>query len=313
MPTKSPVSMQDIARAAGVHQTTVSLALRHHPRIPAATQQRVQAVADRLGYRPNPLVAALMASRRRRGWGDVQAVLAYVTGDPPTSIGGPFNRGYSDLFEGAQLRAATPGYRLENFWLGDPKMTRARFNSITTTRGIHGLLVAPLQRKTTNLDLDWDRFSSVAYGYSLAAPDLHRILPDFYHSMQTALHQCLAAGFRRPSLVLATNVDRKADHLWLSAYLAEQHTNRALRKVPPLLLPTIERASLDAWPVAIASMSSSPSIPRPSTAAGPPAAGCARPAPCSRSFCSISARPAATRPASSSTAARSAPSAWIFW
>lgn len=247
MPPESRVSMLDIARAVGLHQTTVSLALRHHPRIPEATRRKILAAAERLGYRPNPLVSALMASRRRRGRGEVQAVIGYVSGDPPDVGGGPINLGYKDLFDGASARAAALGYRLENFWIGDPKMTRARFNRITATRGIHGLLIAPLSRKTPTLELDWDRFSSVAYGYSLTSPEVHRILPDFYHSMQTALHRCLEAGFKRPGLVLATNVDRKADHLWLSAYLGEQHVNRKLGKVPPLLLPKIDVESLANW------------------------------------------------------------------
>ena len=43
---------------------TVSLALRRAPRISAATRERVLAAAERLGYRRNPLVAALMADLR---------------------------------------------------------------------------------------------------------------------------------------------------------------------------------------------------------------------------------------------------------
>ena len=62
----TPPSMSQLARVAGVHQSTVSRALRRDRSIPAATRQRIQALADKLGYRPHPLVSALVALRRRR-------------------------------------------------------------------------------------------------------------------------------------------------------------------------------------------------------------------------------------------------------
>ena len=54
--------MKHVAAAAGVSVMTVSLALRRAPSIPAATRERVVAAAEQLGYRRNPLVAALMAA-----------------------------------------------------------------------------------------------------------------------------------------------------------------------------------------------------------------------------------------------------------
>ena len=59
------VTMKTIAAQAGVTQATVSMCLANSPRIPAATRERIQAVADRLGYRPNPYVSALMRIRRQ--------------------------------------------------------------------------------------------------------------------------------------------------------------------------------------------------------------------------------------------------------
>jgi LacI family transcriptional regulator len=56
--------MKQVAAAAGGWVMTVSLALRRAPSISAATRERVLAAAERLGYRRNPLVAALMADLR---------------------------------------------------------------------------------------------------------------------------------------------------------------------------------------------------------------------------------------------------------
>lgn len=60
------VTMQDIADAAGVSQSTVSRVLNDAPTtvpIAADTRARVMKVADRLGYRPNPLARGLRGAK----------------------------------------------------------------------------------------------------------------------------------------------------------------------------------------------------------------------------------------------------------
>jgi DNA-binding LacI/PurR family transcriptional regulator len=60
------VTMHDIARAAGVSQSTVSRVLNDTATavpIAAHTRQRVLDVADRLGYRPNPLARGLRGAK----------------------------------------------------------------------------------------------------------------------------------------------------------------------------------------------------------------------------------------------------------
>lgn len=61
-----PVTMQDIAREAGVSQSTVSRVLNDAPTsVPIATEtrERVREVAAQLGYRPNPLARGLRGAR----------------------------------------------------------------------------------------------------------------------------------------------------------------------------------------------------------------------------------------------------------
>src|SRR5215216_2735722 len=43
------VTLSDIATHAKVHVTTVSLALRNHPRLPTETRERIQALAKKMG------------------------------------------------------------------------------------------------------------------------------------------------------------------------------------------------------------------------------------------------------------------------
>jgi len=57
-----PVRLVDVAKAAGVSIATVSLVVNGHPRISPATQRRVRAVIDKLGYRPNRAAQVLSSA-----------------------------------------------------------------------------------------------------------------------------------------------------------------------------------------------------------------------------------------------------------
>jgi len=50
---KKPVSIKDVARAAGVAPSTVSRALHRHPRIGKETASRIRHLAEELGYSPS--------------------------------------------------------------------------------------------------------------------------------------------------------------------------------------------------------------------------------------------------------------------
>ena len=52
-------TMRDVADAAGVGLATVSRVVNGEPNVNAATADRVSAVVERLGYRPNELAAHL--------------------------------------------------------------------------------------------------------------------------------------------------------------------------------------------------------------------------------------------------------------
>jgi DNA-binding LacI/PurR family transcriptional regulator len=60
-----PVSIYDIARAAGVSPSTVSRALEDHPRIGAETRKRIQELAREMDYVPSTVARSLTA---RKTW-----------------------------------------------------------------------------------------------------------------------------------------------------------------------------------------------------------------------------------------------------
>ncbi len=106
-PDKSAPTMTDVALAAGVPPDTVSRALRNDPRIRESVRQQIRSAAERLGYRPNPLLAALGTLRRQRASNPYQTPLAYVM---RANMSTPH-------WEGAQQAAASRGFKMERFIL----------------------------------------------------------------------------------------------------------------------------------------------------------------------------------------------------
>src|SRR3954471_15159352 len=58
-----PATIRDVARASGVHISTVSRTFSAPHLVNAETRSRVQACADQLGYRPNRAARALITGR----------------------------------------------------------------------------------------------------------------------------------------------------------------------------------------------------------------------------------------------------------
>ncbi|RYD40551.1 MAG: LacI family DNA-binding transcriptional regulator, partial [Verrucomicrobiaceae bacterium] len=72
------VTMGVLAKRLGLSESTVSRALKGDTRIGEETRARVAKLAADLGYRPNPMISALMAVRGKRGGSEVGTV-ALVT------------------------------------------------------------------------------------------------------------------------------------------------------------------------------------------------------------------------------------------
>ncbi|MBC7367828.1 MAG: LacI family DNA-binding transcriptional regulator [Undibacterium sp.] len=227
--------MKHVAQAAGVSVMTVSLALRRAPSIPAATRERVLAEAERLGYRRNPLVSALMAGLRGRNQGGREAhVLAYAESFPANATRQQ-TESLRRFRAGATACAARHGYRLELFPLGGSGLSEARLERVMEARGIRGVVFAPVPRPGTPMKQTWANHAVAALGFSIAAPALHRAVNHQIHSIRLALKSLLALGYLRIGLVISRAHDERVDHHWLSSVLLTQYEHRDTGASFPLL------------------------------------------------------------------------------
>ena len=239
METGKQITLREIASAAGVSVMTVSRALRNQSNLSPETRARVQRIAEELGYRPNPLVSALMSYRRAANPVRSNLTIAFLT-NFTTRDGWRQNQINVDFFNGAAASSDRHGYKLEEFWLREPKMTARRLSRILYSRNVSGIIVSPLPVALGHIRMDWENFSAVSMGYSLAWPPLHRAVNHQFRSMRMALRRLRKMGFRRIGLALRASFDERVEHHWMGAFLADQMRMPPAERVPPHMLPDKE-------------------------------------------------------------------------
>jgi LacI family transcriptional regulator len=239
------VTLADIAAKAAVHVTTVSLALRNSPRLPATTRERIRKLADELGYAPDPMLQALVAYRGNTSARRSPPTLAYVT-NWNTRMGWREVTAHPDFYDGAESRAKELGYNLEHFWMREPGLTHGRLSRILNTRGINGVIIASHVREIDEaLQFDWARFAAVKIDYFPHTPLLPVVTNDQLQIVRLAMQKVIAMGYRRVGFVMDEGWDITVDHLWLAGYLWEQQALAPADRLAPYLIPNKE--SLAAW------------------------------------------------------------------
>jgi len=242
---KRPVILADIARQAGVHVTTVSLALRNHPRLPECTRSRLQALAKEMGYAPDPALRALVAYRDKFMTHRNLQTIAYIT-NWTTRWGWKEVTAHPDFFAGAEGRANELGFRIEHFWMREPGLTHGRLNGILEARGIGGAIVASHVAEIDEaLQFDWSHFSAVKIDYFPHHPKISNVTNDQCSIIRLAMQKVMASGYRRIGFVMHRGWDRAVDNMWSAGYLCEQQKIAPEDRIPLFLFPEREPAVID--------------------------------------------------------------------
>lgn len=234
-----------VARAGGVSVGTVSLALRDNPLIARDTRVRIKALATRMGYRPDPRVAKLMSYLQQHKHRNKGETLAYITAFAQPEVWME-SITWSSYFAGAQAKATELGYRVEHFWLRAPGVTEKSFSRVMHSRGIKGLLIAPVPQSHSRMAIDWSRFSTVAFGYSLREPRVNRVVHNHFHTITTALTALRSRGYERIGLAISPYHDDRVANLWSAGFLTFKGVVDAKHAVP-LYRGPIEPKPLLKW------------------------------------------------------------------
>lgn len=242
---KNFVTLRDIAEEAGVHYSTVSLALNNHPRIPLTTRQRIQEIANRLGYQPDPMLASLSHYRRKTGK-RTRTVMAWINCAP--------DKNYHDdrpvfaaYWKGASERAESLGFHLERFWLGEPRMTARRLDNILEARGIEALLIPPQAKAHSSLSIRWDRYFSISFGYTLEHPVLTLVTCDHAAAISLLLQKLSSLNYRRIGFHLHQELDERLHHQYEAEFYIANRYKMPQRLVPPLIYSVHSESDFAAW------------------------------------------------------------------
>jgi LacI family transcriptional regulator len=204
IPTRQRVTIKDIAREAGVSETTVSLAFRPQSRISKKTREKVLAIGDRLHYVPNSNAQALRLGASNS--------IGFLVND----ITNPF---YSFMVRNAETIAESRGYQAifaEGHW--DPDRERHAIESMICSR-VRGTLLCPCEKSNETISL-LERHS-VPYIVVDTAPDDYRgalVGNNLVAAGELAAKHLLAIHCRKVAMLTA---DRQ-----MSAFSAFQNLKR---------------------------------------------------------------------------------------
>lgn len=238
-------NMQQVADAAGVSKSAVSLALRDDPRLAVETRRRVQQIAEQLGYRKNPVVASLMSQLRASQTPRFQANFALINCSPNRQL---FDvPAFAEFRRGIRERADQNGYGVEEFWAEEPGVPLARLRQILHARNIKGIIVGAA-REARPLFLGhtefFHEFCFASVGAERTDPPLPRAANNIFRTVRTAVDAAFRLGYRRPGLVVDQRLDAQLERRLSSGYAAAIQ-DRAAQIVGAAPAPLVSH-SLDA-------------------------------------------------------------------
>lgn len=238
-----PTTLADIARATGLSKSGVSLALRHHASIPRATQARVEAIARRLNYRPNPLVAANMMHVRDVHRQDYRATLAFIWRG--TGVARTYE--FKPLVKGAVQKAAELGFSVDPIDMSADHLNVGRLNQILKSRSIRAVILAGMSDQPDDIALDWENLCVTVIGYTFPALPVHRVAFDTYSAVAGALERVALLGYSRVGFVMLRDSLRRYYGAPLASYDYFKRNYPFLTTIPPLLVSSIEFREFNRW------------------------------------------------------------------
>ena len=244
-PSSNGITLRDIAKKLRISHVTVSLALRGAPGISESRRRQIEAMAIKMGYRPNTNAAAL--GRRRSGTPSSETgYLAWINPCPGTRA--PRPDAEQALFrKGARETAQQYGYILEE--LVNANLSPGQFHQALQARNITGILV-PFHSGHAKFweGFPWSEYAVVRFGDSMVRPKFPSVTSDHFGNCRLALHHLRSSGYHRIGFV----TDRDGEGRFAAAFLTAQLGFSSSQRVPVHHLVSrtsniIEEQRLEQW------------------------------------------------------------------
>jgi LacI family transcriptional regulator len=193
-----PVRLVDVAAKAEVSVTTVSLALRNHPRISEVVRSQVKQIATEMGYRPDPVAQALRdKSSEKNGvlrfFGTVGLVMSKSCAETRSQTSC-----CKEWDEMLRQCCRNSGYNLDRFEVGPSEREQKSLDRILKARGIRGLLFYGANEELHEWKLDWNHYAAVAYCSSRHEHFVHDVISSSYHDTYDVMKHLHKLGYKRP-------------------------------------------------------------------------------------------------------------------
>ncbi len=193
-PRKRPSTMSDIAREAGVSQTTVSFVLNNHSssaNIPAETKDRILETAKKLSYRPNLAAKALRTNQTH--------TIGFITDRIATTPHAV------KIIKGAQDAAWANGKLLLIVNTGSDATVTETAIEMLLERQVEGIIYAAMYHQEVALPANIYEGSSVLVDCFCADRSLPSVVPNEIQGGRTATEMLLKKGHRRIGFINNVN------------------------------------------------------------------------------------------------------------
>ncbi len=242
-PSPQPrVTLREIARRLHLSHSTVSRALKNDPRISAPVRQKVLQMVTKMGYQPDPMLAALSHYRQSNAQHPITAALAWINCWPEPEKLRTFKE-FNLYWQGASEAAARNGYRIDEF-ICPKELSPARLQEVLRARGVRGLLLTPAWSGNSPEwgDFPWDEFCVVRFGHSLTTPLTHLVTSDQLSNGMLAFEHMWNRGYRRIGMVMWKTQGTRLVR-FSAGYLYAQLQVDAKLRLPPHMMNEIDPAA----------------------------------------------------------------------
>ncbi|EIP97883.1 transcriptional regulator [Opitutaceae bacterium TAV1] len=232
--TLSTPTYRDIAALAGVSVFSVSCALRNRPGISAERRAHIKAVAEQAGYRPNPLVTALMTQHRRpTARRQMRAIIACLMSAQTEKLIEE-RSSQRERYEGVRAACEQAGFLFEKLRWDDFGESSRRLFAGLRTRRVPGVVFQGGDVPEWCLS-GWDNYALASVGNRRINLPCHFASTDDYRNAWIVMETLAGLGYGRIGLAMA-RVPRvvRSDYRALAAFQAwTTQSGRKGRAAPP--------------------------------------------------------------------------------